>query len=183
MPPQTGHTPQKRGPLSSAFKLFQLDRFGFMMSSMRRGPFTVLLVVAMSGCAAPIIRYTLPTPPSDLTSGLIIYENPDYKDRRQKNMSAAVESDIADLWYYDGPCVYDREDLYATWDDCISSIRVAPGWRAIVYSDKDFLGESLEISADVPNLKLVKGSCHGPKKGLNDCITSIRVLAPTAAPR
>ena len=34
---------------------------------------------------------------------------------------------------------------------------MAPGWRAIIYSGKDFLGESLEITADVPNLQTGEG--------------------------
>ena len=144
---------------------------------MRRGPFTVLLilVVAMSGCGSGSLP-TLPTAPSDLTNGITIYEHWNYQGE-----SAAVTSDIADLGEYAGPCTVDDEDDYPRWDWCISSIRVAPGWRAIIYSRKDFQGESLEITADVPNLQLVKGSC--PHDGLNDCITSIRVLAPTTAAR
>ena len=96
-----------------------------------------------------------------------------------------MESDIANLGDYAGPCIdtadpYDELAEYL-WDNCISSIRVAPGWRAIIYRDEDFRGASLEIATDVPNLQLVSGSCG--HDGLNDCITSIRVLAPAAAPR
>ena len=144
---------------------------------MRRGPFTVLLVVAMSGCDGGL--FTLPTAPSGLTSGITIYEHWNYQ-----RVSAAVTSDIADLGFYEGPCQPDKNDDladYPLWDECISSIRVAPGWRAIIYSGKDFLGESLEITADVPNLQLVRGSCD--HDALNDCITSIRLLAPTATAR
>ena len=154
-------------------ELFQLDRFEFMMSCMRWGPLTVLLVVAMCGCAAPLVRYQASH--ASLRPDQRLNNLPGFRlQGSDKGISAAVESDIADLADVRRAVRYYREDAYATWDDCISSIRVAPGWRAIVYSDKDFLGESLEITADVPNLKLVKGSCHGPKKGLNDCITSIR---------
>jgi hypothetical protein len=149
-----------------------------MMSCMRRGPFTVLLFVALSGCDGGL--FTLPTAPSDLTSGITIYEHWNYQGQ-----SAAVESDIANLGDYAGPCLdgsdpYDELAEYL-WDNCISSIRVAPGWRAIIYSREDFRGESLEIAADVPNLQLVRGSCD--HDGLNDCITSIKVLTPTAAAR
>ncbi len=170
MPPQTAHNPQKPDTVSSAIQLVQLDRSEFMMSCMRRGPFTVLLVVAMSGCGGGL--FTLPTAPSDLTSGITIYEHWNYQ-----GASAAVTSDIADLGLFEGPC-RDSQDLYDNlasylWAQCISSIRVAPGWRAIVYSREDFRGESLEITADVPNLQLVKGSC--PHDGLNDCIASIKV--------
>ena len=54
-----------------------------MMSCMRRGPLTVLLVVAMSGYHGPGLAvracdaglFTLPTAPSDLTSAITIYEH------------------------------------------------------------------------------------------------------------
>ena len=114
-------------------------------------------------------------------------------DQRNNNLRALElpgsicgrESDIANLGDYAGPCIdtadpYDELAEYL-WDNCISSIRVAPGWRAIIYSRKDFQGESLEITADVPNLQLVKGSCD--HDGLNDCVTSIKLLAPTVAAR
>ena len=55
-----------------------------------------------AGCAV-LIRYTLPKAPSDLTSGIAICEDANHEVRRQKGITAAVESDIADLWYYDGP--------------------------------------------------------------------------------
>jgi hypothetical protein len=45
---------------------------------MSRGPFTVLLVVAMSGCGDGGL-FTLPTAPSDLTSGITIYEHWNYQ--------------------------------------------------------------------------------------------------------
>jgi hypothetical protein len=39
-------------------------------------------------------------------------------------------------------------------DDCISSVRVTPGWRATLYRDDDFTGDHLDI-----NLQLVAGRC------------------------
>jgi hypothetical protein len=55
-------------------------------------------------------------------------------------------------------------------------LKVAPGWRARIHVDHGFKGESLDLSADVPNLQLVPGSCD--HDGLNDCISSIRVWQP-----
>ena len=73
------------------------------------------------------------------------------------------ESDAAG----DGRYVFD-------WNDCISSVKVAPGWRATLYRDDGFRDDSLEISADAPNLQLVtRHDC--PHDGLNDCVTSVRV--------
>ena len=62
------------------------------------------------------------------------------------------------------------------WNDCISSIRLAPGWRATLYRDDDFTGDRLEITEDLPNLEQVMP--RGCNKGFNDCTTSIRVFAP-----
>ena len=62
------------------------------------------------------------------------------------------------------------------WDDCISSIRVAPGWRATLYRNDDFNGDRLEVIGDIPNLQLAMGRCD--KFGFNDCVTSIRVVRP-----
>jgi hypothetical protein len=42
--------------------------------------------------------------------------------------------------------------------DCISSIRIAPGWQATIYQDDGFKGHSVETT-DLANLQLVAGSC------------------------
>jgi hypothetical protein len=115
----------------------------------------------------------LPTAPTQVTRGITIYQHANYTGG-----SALLTSDVRDLRDYTGPCEYEIPTYggYTTasnWNDCISSIRVAPGWRATVYRDDDYDGNSLEIAADTPNLQLVPGSC--PHDGFNDCITSIRV--------
>src|SRR5204863_2275889 len=64
-------------------------------------------------------------------------------------------------------------DTHYFWKNCISSIRVAAGWKATLYVDTNFRGKSVEISVDVSNLQLVPGDCdHG---GFNDCIESIKI--------
>lgn len=120
----------------------------------------------------------LPGAPSELTTGITIYDNANFG-----GASALLTKDVSDLKAYNGPCEHestiyrpDGTTMTSTtynWNDCVSSIRVAPGWRATVYRDDDFKGQSLEVTADVPNLQLVPGSCD--HDGLNDCITSIRV--------
>ena len=85
---------------------------------------------------------------------------------------------MRDLKDFKGPCEHESSDADGTsttfdWNDCVSSIRVAPGWRVQVYRDDDFRGQSLSTTADVPNLQLVAGTCD--HDGLNDCITSVRV--------
>lgn len=58
------------------------------------------------------------------------------------------------------------------WDDCISSIRLSPGWVAILYRDRNFSGPTLEITEDIPNLRNLPGPCD---HGFDDCVSSIRV--------
>jgi hypothetical protein len=147
------------------------------MSATRRiRPAQTATVVAahllLSGC-----MQSLPGAPSDVTSGVTIYEHAGFAGG-----SALLKSDVRDLRDYTGACQHEtRAYPYGTtvtfdWNDCISSIKVAPGWRATVYRDDGFSGESLEVTADVPNLQLVRGSCD--HDGMNDCITSIRVRQP-----
>jgi hypothetical protein len=121
----------------------------------------VALLPLLSGC-----EMTLPGAPSELTTGIVVYEHANYLGR-----SAHITSDIKDLRKFDrGPC--ETEDA-STWDNCISSVRVSAGTRTTLFRDSNFKGESLEATADIPNLQLEKGSC--PHDGLNDCVTSIRI--------
>ena len=90
----------------------------------------VLLVVllATAGCGS---SPSLPAAPSELESGVVVYEDANYLGE-----SAFVAQSIPDLSDFDGPCEHDTgtsdapETTY-DWNDCISSIRVAPGTHAI----------------------------------------------------
>lgn len=116
---------------------------------------------------------SLPVGASELTTGVIVYEHANFQGD-----SAHVTRDTADLEDFDvGPCEHSVDDGHVyNWDDCISSVRVAPGWRATLYEHPGFKGESLDLTEDASNLQLVKGTC--PHDGLNDCISSIRVRMP-----
>ena len=125
--------------------------------------------LACAGCPSP----SLPAGPSDLATGVVIFEHANFSGR-----SAHVASDIRDLKDFQGPCEHDRSTGTGTttffdWNDCISSVRVAPGWRVTIYRDDGFDGQSHESGTDLPNLQLVTGSCD--HDGLNDCVSSIRV--------
>jgi hypothetical protein len=87
--------------------------------------------------------------------------------------------DIDDLKDFKGPCIkYEGGNgtvpLSSTdsWDDCISSVRVAPGWRATLYGDNNFKGMRLEVEGDLMNLRFVPGG------DFNDGVSSIRVVRP-----
>ena len=124
---------------------------------------------------------TLPTAPSDVTSGLTVYEHANYLGE-----SALLTRSIGDLSDYEGPCEHTDTGgngsvtVTLDWNDCISSVRIAPGWEATIYRDSDYSGDSLNVTGDLPNLQLVRGDCN--HDGMNDCITSIRLVRPELVP-
>lgn len=142
----------------------------------RRG----LIFVLASALLTSNCQKSLPTGPSDLTEGLIVYEDDNYRGK-----SAHVTADIRDLAGFDGPCSKTETltlpdgrtvtNSTYSWDDCISSVRLAPGWRATLYGDHDFRGSRLEVTSAIPDLGNVQGSCE---EGLNDCVSSVRVFRP-----
>jgi len=113
----------------------------------------------------------LPGAPSELTQGVVIY-----KDANFLGQSAHVTSDIRNLHDVTGPCRQsDGDNTVDTWDDCVSSIRVAPGWRATLYEDADFKGWAADVGEEnVSNYQLVRGPCS--RDTFNDCASSIRVF-------
>jgi hypothetical protein len=134
-------------------------------------------LVVLHGCgAAP----TLPDAPPELTSGISVYEHAGYA-----GLSAHITENVTDLGEVHGGCKEETttggidgtvDSTIHVWDDCISSIRVSPGWRAVLYRDDDFDGDELQITEDTPDLKLSQGDCD--KGGFNDCVTSIRLIRP-----
>jgi hypothetical protein len=112
---------------------------------------------------------SLPTAPSELTTGIVIYEHADFTGE-----SALITEDVKNLEDFKGPCIKGSDDSEEeSWTDCISSIRVAPGWRATLYRDDGFQSDSLLVTMDTANLARVAGRC--PKGGFNDCVSSIRL--------
>ena len=106
--------------------------------------------------------------PTPLDEGVIVYIHADFIGSSQQ-----VNSDVADFGNVEGPCVTGSDDsATATWDDCISSIRILPGWRATLYRDPNFRGASIEVTEDLHDLKQMSGPCSN---SFNDCASSIRV--------
>jgi hypothetical protein len=132
------------------------------------------LAAAIALSLAPGCQKSLPTEPSELTTGIIVYEHANFLGE-----SAHITSDTDDLSDFKGPCEHtdtDSNGVSSTsrdWNDYISSVRVAPGWRATLYRGAGYRDDSLDITADVPNLQLVAHDCE--HDGLNDCVSSIRV--------
>ena len=139
------------------------------MSAARR-PLALALLVCLAAC-----QDALPTAPSDLQSGIVIYEHANYLGQ-----SAHLTQSAANLADFKGPCVYTETSsdgstsTSESWNDCISSVRVAPGWTATLYRNRDYDGDKLDVTGEIANLQLSRGDCD--HDGFNDCTTSIRVF-------
>jgi hypothetical protein len=107
--------------------------------------------------------------PTALTAGIILYEHANFLGN-----SAHLTGELPDLRDFRGPCIHGDDASSRDWNDCVSSVRVAPGWRATLYRDPHYDDDALEITEDVPNLQLVRGH-HCDEGGLNDCVSSVRV--------
>jgi len=131
----------------------------------------VICVTVLASCEGQGLPW-LPTAPSVLERGIVVYEHANYLGE-----SAHITSDIADLKHFNGGCKFEDSESgeYFSWDDCISSVRVAPGWRATLYEDDDFRDEVLIVTEDNPDLTLMRGCTS---HGFNDCVTSIRIYGP-----
>jgi Peptidase inhibitor family I36 len=132
----------------------------------------VSVLIAGLGAVLPACSDNkLPGAPTDLTEGVVIY-----RDANFLGASAHVTADIRNLHPVTGPCEKsDGDDIVDTWDDCVSSIRVAPGWRATLYEDPDFKGWAADVGEEnVNNYQLVRGPCS--RDTFNDCASSIRVF-------
>ena len=140
----------------------------------RRWPGHALLLGA-AVAFAPACQDELPAAPDDLAEGVIVYEHASFAGD-----SAHLTGDVSNLSGYKGPCEHDSSSGTGysgsyTHDrnDGISSINVAPGWRATVFVDFGFHEDRLDVTADVPDLGQVRR--YRDNDTWNDCISSIRV--------
>jgi hypothetical protein len=108
-----------------------------------------------------------PLGPTPIDQGIVVYLHSGFRGTSQQ-----VGIDVADLGKVEGPCQVDENGGGGSWNDCISSTRVLPGWRARIYGDKNFRGAVLDVTQDISDLEAVRGDCSG---SYNDCISSIRV--------
>lgn len=124
----------------------------------------VMLSLAIAACSDSDFEILGPTP---LDEGIILYMHANFAGPSQ-----ALNVDVRDLTRVEGPCSGGGEGETPTWTECVSSIRVLPGWSATLFEDEDYKGESLTITADTPNLRDIPGPCDD---SFNDCVRSIRV--------
>ena len=124
----------------------------------------VVLSLTIAACSDSDLEILGPTP---LDEGIILYMHANFAGPSQ-----ALNVDVRDLTRVEGPCSGGAEGETPTWTECVSSIRVLPGWSATLFEDEDYEGESLTITADTPNLRDISGPCD---ESFNDCVRSIRV--------
>jgi hypothetical protein len=128
----------------------------------------LLAAIALAALAPGCTPTELPMAPTALTTGVILYEHANFLGN-----SAHLTADIADLRDFRGPCIKGDDASTRDWNDCASSVRVAPGWRATLYRGANYGDDALEITEDVANLQLAQHDCD--RGGLNDCVSSVRV--------
>jgi hypothetical protein len=132
----------------------------------------LVTAIALGAVAHGCSPNELPMAPSPFTGGIILYEHANFLGN-----SAHLTADNPDLSDFRGPCLHGEDASSRDWNDCVSSVRVAPGWRATLFRDPNYRDDALEITADVPNLQLVREhDCS--RGGLNDCVSSVRVRQP-----
>jgi len=121
------------------------------------------VLVAAAACGS--VPSLGPTPPGE---GIIFYVHADFTGPSQ-----ALNVDVPNLGKVQGSCSSGGEGEMPHWGDCISSVKVVPGWRAILYRDENYKGASVVVDADIPNLRAVRGPCDDDS--FNDCVSSIRI--------
>ena len=127
-------------------------------------PFSLfVLSLLVPGCTEPLAVLG-PTPVGE---GITLYIHADFAGASQ-----ALNVDVGNLEEIEGPCTEGEEGEEPTWSDCVSSVRVVPGWRVTLYRDSDFRGQNITLTADTPNFRMLPGPCDG---SFNDCVSSIRV--------
>jgi hypothetical protein len=102
----------------------------------------VAATAATAGCGSDLITLG-PTP---VDQGIVIYIHADFSGSSQ-----GIVADVQDLTKTEGPCSRGEEGEKPTWRECVSSVRVFPGWSAILYRDDDFKGRSVTLKYSLTN--------------------------------
>ena len=125
-----------------------------------RALWTVILALGFpSACDTP--------PQPSPTEGVTVYQHPDFRGD-----SYTFVRDFNNFDDLRGPCGT-VDPPVASWDDCVSSLKIAEGWEAIAFERDDFGGQALTITSDFMDLDDEGGPCGGD---WDDCISSIEVF-------
>jgi Peptidase inhibitor family I36 len=124
---------------------------------------SLLLLTLLVGCGS--VSALGPTPADE---GIVIYPHASFIGPAQ-----GINVDVPNLGKVQGPCSTGAEGEVPSWNDCVSSVRVLPGWTATLYEDPDYKGRSMRLTGDAPDLTALGGPCKNST--FNDCVSSIRV--------
>src|SRR5678815_1268685 len=78
-----------------------------------------VLLLLIPGCTEPL---AIPGP-TPVGEGITLYIHADFAGASQ-----ALNVDVGNLDRIEGPCTDAEEGEKPTWSDCVSSVRVMPGW-------------------------------------------------------
>ncbi len=131
-----------------------------------------LVLMLLAGCEGSPIDPVGLVP----SAGILVFARADYHGPYR-----ILVDDVSDLSLVDdepqptaGECaakIFGQEH----WTDCVSSIRVADGWRAVVYQHDTFRGDSLTVTSDIPDLSRITLPSDSTWTW-DDVISSIRVF-------
>lgn len=109
--------------------------------------------------------------PQGPSQGITVWEDPNFRGSGE-----TFAGSVFDLDDVRGPCTGFFDTVGdGSWDDCISSIQVSPGWEVTIFEDDENEGESLTLTTDVRDLEEVRGPCGDD---WDDCISSMQIRAP-----
>jgi hypothetical protein len=134
------------------------DSRGCTMLSKTGLAIVLLLVTVAAGCDD-----NGPTTPTGTT--VIIYQDTNF--RGDSHAVPISQPNLDDVPGCGGPG--------SDWNDCISSIRVPPGWSITIFDEDNYTGNSATLTADTPDLHNVRGPCGDD---WDDCIASMQVRQP-----
>ena len=89
----------------------------------------------------PACESNEPLGPTPVDQGIVIFMHSGFRGSSQQ-----IGADVTDLDRVEGPCGDTEDESSRTWNDCISSVRVLPGWRATLYGDRNFHGGTIQIT-------------------------------------
>lgn len=125
------------------------------------------LAVVLTAVALSLVACDTHTGPDE---GIEFFEHPNFG-----GSSHTTQVDIFDFDDINGPCNETTTDFGTfggDFDNCISSIRVTPGWEATLYEHDEYEGDTLTITESIRDLDDVEGPCGDD---WDDCISSVRV--------
>ena len=108
--------------------------------------------------------------------GVTVFARVDYEGPRRTFLEDVMDFKLVrDNPQPDEDECYDKVFGQEQWTDCISSIRVAAGWQAIVYVHDTFRGDTLIVTSDIPDLRGIQApDCQ--TMSWDNCISSMRVM-------